>query len=115
MLDHWADGDLGVGEQAFDRVGQQMRGGMANHFQAVGVLGGDDGQGAVGADGVAGIDHDAVDLARQGRFGQSCANRCGHLGHGDRAGEFAQRAVGECDLNHGHKAISAAGAALEVG
>jgi hypothetical protein len=52
-------------------------------------------------DAVAGVDHLAVDLAGQRGLGQTGANRRSDLGHRDRAGKFAFRAVGKRDVNHG--------------
>ncbi len=35
VLDHRTDGHLGVGEQLLNRVGQQVRGGVANDVEAL--------------------------------------------------------------------------------
>ena len=66
---------------------------MADHVQAVRILGRDDGQAAVDVDAVAGVDDLAVELARQGGLGQAGADGCGHFGHCDRAGKFSLRSV----------------------
>ena len=100
VLDHRADRDLRFRKQLFHRVGQQVRRRMADDFQAVRILGGDDGDRAVLVDGVAGIDDLAVDLAGQRGLGQAGADRGGHFGHGDRAGIFAFGTVGKRDLDH---------------
>ena len=42
VVDHRADRDLRVGEQLFHRIGQQMRGRVANQIEAIGVFGRDD-------------------------------------------------------------------------
>ena len=42
VLDHRADGHLGLREQLLDRLRQQVRGGMADDLEAVGVPVGDD-------------------------------------------------------------------------
>jgi hypothetical protein len=44
VFDHRTDGHLRLGEQLLDRVGQQVRGRMADDVEAVGILVGDDGQ-----------------------------------------------------------------------
>ena len=102
VLDHRANRDLGVGVQLFDGVGQQVCGGVANHFQAIGVFGGHDGQRCVFCNLVAGINQTAVDFAAECGLGQTCANGCGHLCHGHRAGKLSLRAVGKRDVDHGY-------------
>ena len=87
VFDHGPDGDLGFREQLFDRVGQQVGGGVANHLQALGVFGGHDGQLGIARDGVAGVHQFTVDLTGQCRFGQACTDAGGDLGHGDWAGK----------------------------
>ena len=42
VLDHRADRDLRVGKQLLHRVGQQVRGRVADDVEALGVLVGDD-------------------------------------------------------------------------
>ena len=101
MLDHRANGDLCLGEKLLDGVGQQVRGGVTNDLQAIGILGRHDGQRRVFFHAVTGVHQAAIDLARQGRFGQTGANRGGHFRHGDRARKFALGAVRQCDVKHG--------------
>ena len=70
VLDDRADGDLGFGEQLLDGLRQQVRGGVADDFQAGRILGGDDRQLHVVIDDEGGVHQ----LARpRGRPGQPCA------------------------------------------
>ena len=85
VFDHRANRDLRLGEQLFDRISQQMGRGVANHFQALGILGGHDRKRAVFLDSVAGVNDLVAHLASKRGFGQPSANRSGYLGHGDRA------------------------------
>ena len=78
-----------------------MGGRMANHLQAIGILGGDDGQRAVGCHRETGIYQLAVHPAGQGRLGQTSTDGRRNLSHGDGGGELASRAVGERDVDHG--------------
>ena len=65
VFDRRADGDLRLGEQLLDGIGQQVRGGMADQLEAIGIAVGDDREFAVLVDREAGIDELAVDLAQQ--------------------------------------------------
>src|SRR5690606_29319930 len=56
VVDDRPDGYLGLGKQRLDGVGQQVRGRVTYNVNAIGVLGGNDGQVAVLLDNVAGID-----------------------------------------------------------
>ncbi len=67
---------------------------MTQHFQAFGILVGDDGQARVAIDRERRVDELAVDLARERGLGQARPNRGGDLGHGDRRVEVLDRAVG---------------------
>ena len=105
VLDHRADGDLGIGKQLLDRIGQQVGGRVTDHIQTIGILGGDDGQLGVLLYQVAGVDDlggvTAADLAGQRGLGQARAYRSGNIGHGDRAGILALGTIGERDVDHG--------------
>ena len=100
VLDHRADGDLGLGEKIFHRIRQQVGGRMADHFQSVCILRCHDCQRCIGRDRVTGIHHLAIHLARQRRFRQARANRSGHFRHRHGAGKCALGTVGQSDLNH---------------
>jgi hypothetical protein len=101
VFHHRADRHLGLGEEFFHRIRQQVRRAVADDLQAVGVLLGDDGQLRIGLDAVAQVDEAAIDLAGECRLGQARADAGGHLGHRERAGVLAAGAVGKRDLDHG--------------
>ena len=100
VLDHRADGHLGVGEQFLHRLGQEVGGGVADDFQPLGVLVGDDGQVAVGFDPVRSVHQLAVHLAGQGRLGKAGADIGGHLVNRHRLVELTFGAVGQADNWH---------------
>jgi hypothetical protein len=52
ILDHRADGHLCVGKELLDSVCKQMCGRVAQHFEPLGVLVGDDGNVGISMDGV---------------------------------------------------------------
>ncbi|CAM5197645.1 hypothetical protein CDEN61S_00385 [Castellaniella denitrificans] len=105
VVDDRADGDLGVGKQGLDRVGQQVRRGVPDQVQAFGVLVGDDAQGRIPVDHVAGI-HQARRFAIHGqpagqrRLAQPGPDGARDLVHGNGMVEFAPRTVGKGDANH---------------
>ena len=100
VFDDRADGDLRFWEQGLHGIGQQVGGGMANHFQALRIFGRDDGQAGGFGDDVTGVHHLAVHLACQGSLGQARPNGGGDLGHAHGAGVVTLRTVGKSDLNH---------------
>src|SRR5690606_39984503 len=55
VVNHRADGNLGIRKQALDRVSQQVSGGVTTQIQTVSVFGGDDGQIAVLVDRIRGV------------------------------------------------------------
>ena len=79
VVDHRADRDLRAREQALHGLRQQVRGGMAQHVERVGMLVGDDLERGVVVDAVAGVDQLAVDLAGQRGLGQAGADRGGDV------------------------------------
>ena len=83
VVDHGTNRHLRIGEQLFDSVGQQVRSGMANHFQTVGILVGDDREIGVMVDQIGRIHQLAIDLAGQCGFRKACAYGRGDVGHGD--------------------------------
>ena len=101
VFNNRADSHLGLGKQFFDGIRQQVGGGVPDNFQALCILGRDDGQLAVGPNGITGIYHYAIDLTCQRRFGQARADGRRHFSHGDGAGIFALGTVGKRNLNHG--------------
>ena len=100
VLNDRANGDLRLWKQSLHGIGQQVGSGMANHFQALRIFGGDDGQAGGFGDDVTGVHHLAVHLACQGGLGQARTNRGGHLGHAHGAWVVTLRTVGKSDLNH---------------
>ena len=79
VLDHRADRHLRFGKQFLDRVGEQVRGRVAQDFEAVGVLVGDDREVGVAVDRERRVDELAVDLAGQRGLGEAGADRGGDL------------------------------------
>jgi hypothetical protein len=100
VLDHRTDRHLRVGEQRLHRVRQQVRGRMANHVEAVGILVGDDGQLRIGVNQVAGIHQFAVDPAGKRRLGQPGADAGCDLCDRDRGIELPDGAIGKRDIDH---------------
>ena len=84
VFNHWANGDLCVRKKLLDGVRQQVRCGMANHFQSLWIFGSDDGQRAVFVDHKTGVHDLAIDPARKSGFGQTRANGGCHICHRDR-------------------------------
>ena len=101
VFDHRADGHLRFREKLLDGVGQQMGSGVPDQLQALGILGSDDGQGAVAFNQVAGVHQLAVHFAAQGRLGQARTNGGSDFCHGDRLRKIAFGSVWKRDLNHG--------------
>ena len=100
VFDHRADGDLRIGKQLLDGIGQQVSGRVADHLQTVGILGGDDGQRRILLDHKAGVHDLAVDLAGKCRLGQAGADRSSDFSDRNRARIFALGAIGERDVDH---------------
>ena len=100
VLDDRPDRDLGVGEEILHRVGEQVRRRMTDHIEPVGVLVGHDRERGVVVDAMRGVDEGAVDPAGQCGLGEAGADRGGHVGHGRRRREFANRTVGQADFRH---------------
>ena len=93
VLDHRADGHLGIGKQFLDGIGQQVGSGMTNQFQAVRVLLGHDRQLAVGIHDKTGIHQLAVHLSRQRGLGQARADACRNLGDRNRTIKASDRTI----------------------
>ncbi len=101
VLDHRADGDLGLGVELLHRLGQQVGGGVADDLEAFRVPVGDDGDLGVVLHHVGGVHQPPVHLAGERRLGEPGADVLGDLVHRDRFTEFSARAVGERDFRHG--------------
>ena len=100
VLDHRADGHLRIGKQRLHRVRQQVRGGMADHVEAVGILVGDDGELRIRIDQMTGIDQFAVDPPGERGPGQTGADAGRDLRHRDRRIELSDGTVGKRDVDH---------------
>ena len=100
VLDHRADRHLRVGKELLHRVREQMRGGVADDLEPVGILVGDDRDVGVGLDAMSGVDELAVDAAGERRLGETGPDRRRDLGHGDRMIKRTDRAVGQLDVRH---------------
>src|SRR2546427_3517622 len=78
---------------------------MADHVQAICILGRHDGQGHVLVDHKAGVHHLGVvaraNLASQRSLGKARTYRCSHFSHGDRAGVLTLRTIGKRNVDHG--------------
>ncbi len=101
VLHHRPDGHLGIGEQLFDRLGQQVRGGMPDDLQAFRILVRHDGEIRVLLDAIGGIHQLAIDLAGERRARQPGTDGFGHLRHGHGVVELASGAIGQADGRHG--------------
>ena len=100
VLDHRTDRHLRIGEQLLHRVRQQVRGRVADDFEPLGILVGDDGDIGVGIDHVCGIDQLAVDACRPSAAGEAGADRRGDLRHGDRMIVGTDGAVRKFHIRH---------------
>ena len=101
VFDHRAYGHLGLGIQFLDRMRQQMRAGMADNLQTLGIALGNDGEIGVVVYGERRVHQLAVDLTRQGGLGQARAYSSGYLSNGDGVGKFPATAVRQGDNWHG--------------
>ena len=94
VLDDRADRDLRLRVDRLHRLRQQVRGRMADDFEAFGILRGDDAEPGIGIDHVRRIDQPAIDIAGKRRARQALADVGSDLGHRDRAVEGPLAAVG---------------------
>ena len=103
VLDHRTDGHLRLREELLHRIREQVRGGVADDLEAVGILVGDDADRGVVIDDRRGVDQAAVHLAGQRRLGEPRADAGRDLGHRDGVVERFLTAVGKC--NYGHRTL----------
>ena len=96
-----SEGDLGAGEQLLHRLGQHVRGVVAQQLQRVLVGLGDDLQLGVGGDGVAEVLDLAIELHGERGLGKAGPDRGGHLGPRHGVGKLALAAIGQRDRRHG--------------
>jgi len=100
VLDHGADGHLGLGKQLLHRVRHQVRGGVADDVHALGVTLGDDRQRGVPVDAMGRVHEPAVDPASDRCPGQSGADRGSDLPHRHRLVERLLGTIGQGDDWH---------------
>ena len=100
VLYHRADGDLRVWKQFFYRIGQQVSGGMADNFEAVCILGRNNGQGAVSVHLITGVDDLPIYFARQSRLRKAGTNGGCNFGHGNWRREIALGTIGQGNFDH---------------
>ncbi|MOA26688.1 hypothetical protein D3C78_1475000 [compost metagenome] len=74
---------------------------MTDDLQSLFIFRGDDLQGGVVGDQLAGVDQLAVDFARNGGLGQAGTDRSGDIGYGYRVIERALTAIGKSNSGHG--------------
>src|SRR5690606_31055496 len=101
VLDDRADHHLRGRIELLDGMPDQVRARMADDLDTFRILRGDDADGGVTVDEIAGIDQSAVHHAGHGRPGQTGTDGRGNLGDGDRLFVLAAAAVGERDRDHG--------------
>ncbi len=100
VLDHRADGDLGVRVEFLHGVGEQVGGRVAQDIDAVRVLVGHHGKVGVMIDDKRRIDQLAIDPSGQCGARQPRTDRRGNLGNGDSMVEGLERSVGQSDGGH---------------
>ena len=100
VLDHRTDRHLRVGEQFLYRVREQVRRRVADDFQTLGILLGNDGHRGVAVDHFGGVDELAVDLGGERGLGEAGADRRCDLVGRNRAVVAADRPVGQCNGRH---------------
>ena len=107
VRDHGADGDLHLGPDLLHGAGHDMREIVTDEFERGGlVLHRVDGDGGVMRDRPLQVPVRAVDLRRDGLFRQRGGDVGRHLGGGHAGGVIARRAIGQCQGNIGHAALS---------
>ena len=97
VLDRRADGHLSARIKLLHRLGQKMRRVMADQFQRLVILLGDDADMGVLLDGPEQVPFLAVHFQNQGRLGQARTDGLGDLGPGHASGEIQGLAVGQGD------------------
>ena len=101
VFNHRADRDLGLGEQLFDRLGQQVRAGVANDLNTVRIAVRDNGNLGVLLNHKRRVDELAIDAPGERGARQTRPDTCGDLSDRDRLGIFALAAVRQRDNRHG--------------
>jgi hypothetical protein len=115
VFDHRTDGHLRFREQLLHRISQQVRSRMAQDFQAVGILLGDDRQLCIALDQKGSIDQHAIDPTGDRRLGQAGADRGRNLGHRQCLRVLAFRSVRQGDHRHFASSRKATGRTVLAG
>jgi hypothetical protein len=97
-----AVGELGVGPEALDGFGHDVRGRVAQHEEGLGIAVGEDGDLVVAGEARGEVDDLAVDFCGDGGLGQALADRAREVEHGGAVGDLFDAAVGEGDAGHGY-------------
>ena len=100
VLDDRADGHLRLREQLLHRLRQQVRRGVADDLEPIGILVGHDGETGILGNHVGGVDQLAVHARGERRLAQPGANAARDLVHGHRVVEAALTAIGQGDNGH---------------
>ena len=100
VFDDRADGHLRIGKQLLHRMGQQVRGRMADDLHAIGILVGDDGQRGILRDQMRGIHQLAIHLAGQRGARQASADAERNIGDGNWLRKTALRTIRQSDDWH---------------
>ncbi len=100
VLDDRADGHLRLREQLLHRLRQQVRRGVADDLEPIGILVGHDGETGVLGNDIGGVDQPAIHARGERRLAQPRANAARDLVHGHRVVEAALTAIGQGDNGH---------------
>ena len=108
VLDHRADGHLGLRPQRLHRVGEHMRRVVADELERARIVAGDEFEARVGLDRVGEIDEFAVAHRCDRALGERGRNRFGDVEAGNGRLVGALGAVGKGDVNHQNSSCSLA-------
>jgi len=94
VLNHRADGALGFRIKALYRLRHQVRGRVADDFEPFRISAGDNTQGGISFDQVAGVAQHTVDFTGEGRFSQTRADRARNVHDRDRLVKLSLTPIG---------------------
>ncbi len=101
-FDRRADAEFYVGIELEDGRGEQMRGGVAQHLDGVGILRGEDRKLYIVVERARKIDQLAIGARDESFLGETRRNLLRDFGGGCSAGDFARGAVRQRNLKCGH-------------
>jgi len=101
VFNHWTNGDLCVRKERLDGIRHQMRGGMTNDLQTLGILIGKDGQLRIPLDEERSIHQRTIHAPRQRGLSQAGGNGCRNVCNGHGLVERTFGTVGEANHKHG--------------